>query len=344
MNFRNTLFCLLAFFFIVFLNFSSAQIGIQKDEPCNAKSVRIKKNPKYAEWECGKLAEAVDCNEKLDYDDRTNTFTAGIDNIPFNGICETCHNNGLLEHRITFVNGKETGRDTTTYESGCPMVYREHVDGLRQGQWMFFYDTIGSPVQWENNYFMGNKHGKQVFFTQKGDTMLLENYKNGKMDGVKKTYYTKNRVDKEVYYTQGIFNGPFRAYNTKGKLLQELNYVMGQKDGEWKYFYDDGVPLKVEHWKLDVKDGEFKTFFYEGNPQTLENYKKGKKEGWFEEYYPNQKPKSKAFYKKDILLEEHKFDEKGREVSTFVEEKRAKKQKKEDDSAPGAKKKKKKKD
>ncbi len=328
---------LLQFFVGVFLYPVIAQgIGVKTAAPCNQKSIDRKKNARYAEWECGKLAGAVDCNEKLDYEESNNMFTSGIDNLPFTGVCETCHNNGLIEHRIKFVNGKEDGRDTTFYESGCTQVLREHVEGLRQGQWIYYFDTVGSPIEWEMNYFMGNKHGRQIFFTQKGDTILLENYIHGKLDGVKKTYYSKSRIEKIVYYTQGIMNGSFKSYSYKGKLLQESNYVMGRKDGEFKYYYDDGVLLKIEHWKLDVKDGEFKVFFYEGNLQTLENFKKGKKEGWFEEYYPTQKVKSRILYKKEIIIEEHRFDEKGREVYTFVLEKGRKKKKAEDDAAPGS--------
>jgi hypothetical protein len=68
---------------------------------------------------------------------------------------------------------------------------------------------------------------------------------------------------------------------------------------------------------MDVKNGEFKTFYYEGFVQVSENYKKGLKEGWFEEFFPDQKRKSRALYKKDVLIEEHVWDESGREIKTF---------------------------
>lgn len=324
-------------FFISFLGINYAQIGIEKAKPCNQKSIDRKKNARFAEWECGKLAGAVDCNEKLDYDDDKHIFTSGIDNLPFTGVCETCHNNGLLEHRVTFVNGKENGKDTTTYESGCPMVIRENIDGLRHGQWIYYFDTVGSPIEWEMNYFMGDKHGRHIFFTKKGDTTLFENYSHGLLEGEKRTYYQRSKIDKVMHYSKGVLNGSFKAYAFKGQLLQECNYVMGKKDGEFKYYYNDGVLLKIEHWKLDVKDGEFKVFFYEGNLQTLENYKKGKKEGWFEEYYPDQKLKFRMLYKKDVVIEEHRFNEKGKETYTYVELKGRKKRKKaEDDAAPGS--------
>ena len=97
---------------------------------------------RYAEWECGKLVGVVDCGSKLEYDqdadlvylnneDLVNAAGAGK---PFTGTCESCHMNGVLERRITFVNGKENGADTTYYESGCPQVVRNHIQGVESGQ------------------------------------------------------------------------------------------------------------------------------------------------------------------------------------------------------------------
>lgn len=300
-----------AIFIMVFATIASAQ-----SEKCYAKSDLRKKNVKYAEWECGKRAGTIDCNEKLSYNQDNNTFLAGIDGTPYNGKCETCHNNGMLERTVSFVNGKEDGIDTTVYESGCPQVIRSHVQGIRNGTWIYYYDST-KMVAWEMNYFTGEQHGRSIFFTKKGDTTLSENYNHGLMHGVQKTYFTMSRLQKEVYYTNGIFDGPFKMYNEKGVIIQDLFYKMGKKNGEFKFLYDDGVLLRTEHWKMDVKDGEFKTFYYEGQIQDVEIYKKGIKEGTAQEFYPDTKLKHKTIYKKGKVIEEYKYDEHGRETYSF---------------------------
>ena len=85
-------------FFILFALTSSVygQIGAIKKKDCTEKGALRKRNVKYAEWECGKRAGTIDCNEKLSYNEDNNTFLAGIDASPYNGKCETCHNNGLI--------------------------------------------------------------------------------------------------------------------------------------------------------------------------------------------------------------------------------------------------------
>lgn len=313
-----------------------AQIPEIKKTKCYEKAGGSGK--RFNEWECGKLAGVVDCNEKLTYDETSKLVLSGNMGTPFTGTCETCHMNGLLERRITFVNGKENGSDTTNYKSGCIQVIRNHIQGVESGQWTFFYDST-SYIAWERNYNLGELHGRQLYLTKEGDTTRLENYLNGKLHGVKKSYYPKSKLEKEITYANGLLEGPSKYYSWEGKLIQDLTYKQGKKHGELKYYYDDGTLLTVEHWNMDQKDGEFKTFYYQGNVQTMENYKKGVAEGWFEERWPDDKMKRRALYKKGVIIEEHRFDEHGVENYTFGGETNAK----EDDAAPGAKTKKKKK-
>ncbi|MDX2361660.1 MAG: toxin-antitoxin system YwqK family antitoxin [Crocinitomicaceae bacterium] len=282
------------------------------------------RNNRYAEWQCGKLLGVVDCNERLEYDessdivylnnqDRVNAAGA---NKPFTGTCETCHMNGQLERRINFVNGREDGTDTTTYKSGCPQVVRTHIQGVENGQWLFYYDST-EQLAWEMNYMMGEKHGKHMFYKSNGDTTRWENYRNGLLDGTKRTYYPDSKLKREVEYKMGVMDGAFKIYNLDGVVIEELNYREGKKDGDCAYFYDDGTPLKSENWTMGIKNGEFKSFFYQGAIMVSEFYKKGKKEGWFFENYHDGVTKWKALYKKDVLIEEYRYDEQGRETYSF---------------------------
>jgi len=339
-------------FFLVFTaQFSFAQIDdlLEKDS-CyfvkDAQGERVQSR-RYAEWQCGKLAGVIDCNDRLDYDQESdivylnNKDMANADDSgkPFTGTCETCHMNGVLARRITFVNGKTNGIDTTYYESGCPQVIRNYIQGVESGQWLFMYDST-EYLAWEMNYYLGEKHGKQIYFKKNGDTTKWENYSNGILDGVKRTYYEGSKIKREVTYKMGVFDGPFKIYNREGVIIEEINYKEGKKDKECKYFYDDGKPLKIEHWKMGVENGEFKVFFYQGHVQSVENYEKGRLEGWAIIYYPDSKIKSKALFEKGVLIEEHRYDEHGRETYTFGVENT---DGAEDDEMPSTKKKKKKK-
>lgn len=318
-------------------------IPIPKKDSCYKKAA-ARQGKRFTEWECGKLAGVVDCNEKLELDPGTNTVMSASSHKPFSGQCETCHMNGLLERRVTFVDGKTNGIDTTYYPSGCIMVIRSHVQGVENGHWTYFYDSLGT-VNWEMNYSVGQKHGPQITFSRKpnassGDTVKLETYNNGVLNGPKVTYM-KGKRTKQSNYVNGLLEGPFLMYNAEGKIIEEITYKQGKRNGISKFYYDDGTLLRTESWNMDVKNGEFKTFYYQGFVQTSENYKKGLKEGWFEEFFPDQKKKRRALYEKDVLVEEYVWDESGRLIKSMGGNNGGGA---EDDAVPGGSKEKKKKE
>jgi len=287
----------------------------QIPEPRNAKKCydRPASTLNFSTWECGKIAGIVDCNEKLTYDENTNTIPSGNDGSAFSGQCESCFSNGVLERRITFIDGKEDGPDTSFYRSGCRKVIRNHMRGEENGQWLYYYDSIAS-LAWEMNYLVGEKHGKQIFFGPRGDTTLWETYKNGLLEGKKRTYYSGSKIEKEVSYEAGQLNGSFKKFSADSTLLDNLNFKKGKKDGVCKYYYNDGTLLKVENWSEGLKNGEFKTFYIQGHVQTFEFYKKGLKEGEFVSYYPNKSVKRRHVYKQDVLIEDHKYNDVGEET------------------------------
>ena len=295
---------------------------------------------RYVDWECGTSDSIVNCNEKLESDPGTNMVIHSKSGQPFSGYCETCHMNGIRERVVQFTNGKVNGIDTTKYESGCVQVVRNHIDGVENGKWIYYNDTSGLEA-WTINYFNGEKHGLSIFYSHylvgtdkidikvgnttiahtyglyDSDTLRVEYYKMGKLDGKRTEYFPGSKVEKEVNYKDGLLHGPFIIYNKEGTVLQDLKYFQGKKDGVCQYYYEEGSLLKVENWSKGVKSGEFKTFYIQGHIQIKETYnKRGQRHGDFEERFPDDKVKRTAIYKKDKLVEEHIFDEYGNEIRT----------------------------
>lgn len=302
------------FFYCLIIQNLNAQIQVK---PSNCLSKSPKKG-KYFEWECGKLAGVVDCNVKLEYDDRAKLYLSSTGGKPYTGTCETCFENGIRERKISFVNGKEVGTDTTKYLSGCPMVIRHHVDGYENGRWTYFYDST-NIVAWEMDFLLGQKHGKHIYYNRQSDTTLLETYKYDQLNGVKRIFYSNGKIHREIHYTKGQLDGQFTVFNKEEKVVEKLNYSLGKKNGVLTYYYDDGTLLKTENWTDDIKNGPFITYYYQGFVQISENWKKGIKNGVFEEYFNNRRLKLKSVYKKGELIEEHEYNEKGKEIRTFPE-------------------------
>ncbi len=269
--------------FCVGMGYSQPNFEVQKKDSCWKKSQARSAN-RFAEWECGKIAGVVDCNEKLEMDPNTGIVMTSGNHKPYTGICETCHMNGMLERKVTFVEGRANGVDTTTYRSGCYMAIRSHIQGVEDGRWVYFFDSTGF-VSWEKNYTMGQLNGPQYSFSYYGDTVKSEMYVNGVLQGQRKTYKANPKftpgskmrqtyLEKVATYKNGLLEGPFLVYNADGVIIEETNYKQGKKNGVFKYYYDEGVLLRTENWVMDSKNGEFKTLYFDQSLQSIENYKK----------------------------------------------------------------------
>lgn len=297
--------------------FGQSSTDFAEKKPCYE---RAKSTKRGVDWQCGRTPGVVDCNEKLTYDPDRKLILSGNNGAAFSGTCETCHMNGLLERKISFVNGKENGIDTTYYSSGCPQIVRNHIQGAESGKWSFFYDST-MHVAWEMNYMLGLKDGKQLYLTKNGDTTRLEFYKAGKLHGEKRSYYPENRLEKRIEYKEGLMDGSFKSFSKEGVLLQELGFKKGKKHGELKYYFEDGTLVSLEHWNMDIKDGEFVSYFEGGILRLKESFRKGIPEGWSEEHWADGKFKRKARYEKGVVVEEYRYDEFGVENYRFgVEE------------------------
>ncbi|MEO9476420.1 MAG: hypothetical protein ABJG41_12840 [Cyclobacteriaceae bacterium] len=77
----------------------------------------------------------------------------------------------------------------------------------------------------------GNLNGKIIEFTEKGDTIFIGEYKNGKRDG-QFSFFANNVLVEEVLYQNDIKNGFKRNYDTLGRL-REFGFY---KEGDLVYY------------------------------------------------------------------------------------------------------------
>ena len=61
--------------------------------------------------------------------------------------------------------------------------------------------------------------------------MTLENYVNGKLDGVRKVNYKSGEITEETTYKDGIKNGAYKSYTENGTVIEESIYKNGNYEG-----------------------------------------------------------------------------------------------------------------
>ena len=103
-----------------------------------------------------------------------------------------------------------------------------------------------------------------------------ENYKNGKLDGKRITWYPSGEIQLEVNYKDGKREGKTIMWYQSGEIQLEANYKDGKKEGKTTGWYQNGQKMSEVNHKNGKLDGN-KTIWHEnGQIKSVSNYKDGK--------------------------------------------------------------------
>jgi len=121
------------------------------------------------------------------------------------------------------------------------------------------------------------KTGQWIQYGAEGDIGLINNYVDGKLEGVAMRMTYRNQVDLKSTYHNGILHGPWVMYKF-GKKIEERYYKNGKLEGVVKVFDERTFKLKQEaEYKDGLQDGFFRYYDENGNVTLEYEYKKGEK-------------------------------------------------------------------
>lgn len=61
--------------------------------------------------------------------------------------------------------------------------------------------------------------------------MATENYRKGKLEGLRSVFYPNGKIAEEILYKNDLKNGPYKRYTESGIIIEESNYKNNQYDG-----------------------------------------------------------------------------------------------------------------
>ena len=121
------------------------------------------------------------------------------------------------------------------------------------------------------------KTGQWIQYGAEGDIGLINNYVDGKLEGVAMRMTYRNQVDLKSTYHNGVLDGPWVTYKF-GKKIEERNYKNGKLEGSVKVYDERTFKLKQEaEYKDGLQDGFFRYYDENGNVTLEYEYKKGEK-------------------------------------------------------------------
>jgi antitoxin component YwqK of YwqJK toxin-antitoxin module len=256
----------------------------------------------------------------------------------------------------TYMGGKLNGPKISYFSNGLRQKVVNYKNGLMDGNFIGYNrDTV---IIEELQYKEGKKNGSFKYYYDDGELLRTETWLNGARDGQITVFYHDKKIQSiESYRKGGTVELEYLTTQTYECNSKEIAYEVAKlyidKFSRKKIIdsigargvvtaMDDKQVLKnskpyLKAGKLGMGVNEpfkFKEKYYVVIVDKAEKIiKTDSKHGKFEQYYFTGKPKVISVFDDDALIEEHVFDEQGKEISTFGAEPYAGD---EDDALPGS--------
>jgi antitoxin component YwqK of YwqJK toxin-antitoxin module len=228
----------------------------------------------------------------IEYDENgSKSAEYNVSNDKKNGLLTYFENNKIsytANYKEDMKNGLYTGfyYDDTTNNLYSKEI-GQFINNEKNGTWTTYY-IDGKTAKTINytNYLKDIKEGQ--FQEAKGDSLIVGNYKSGKLNGNYKVY---------IDFKKSIIGGIINTNIPDLKLTEEGQYKDGKKVGFWKNYTLSGSLSAEGNYIEDLEDGEWN--FYNpnyikqnGNPETYakkiitkETYLSGKLNGKAQRFY-----------------------------------------------------------
>lgn len=182
--------------------------------------------------------------------------------------------------------GQRHGLWKGTYEASKRPRYEGNFNhGKEIGIFTYFDDTKAGKVIATRDFTKGNGSCYAIFYHQNGkkvsegllvnklpqgewkyyhfdsdQLMSVENYKQGKLDGVRKVFYKDGSLAEVSNYANGKLDGNYKKYAENETILEDYNYKKGKLDGPALYYDGKGNINIKGQYKNDRKWGYWETY------------------------------------------------------------------------------------
>ena len=203
-------------------------------------------------------------NNKLDEKGKKNGVWKGIYEESKRPRYEGTFNHGIETGIFKFFDDTAAGtviatrefnaNDNTCYtifynQKGNKVSEGKVVKKLYEGEWKYYHEDSPQLMTIEN-YLNGKLNGLRTVFYPNGKIAEETNYKDGKKNGFYKEYAENGIILEESNYKNGEYDGLATFRNAKSVLLSKGNFVNGKKEGIWEIVNDKGKVIKTNMSKL----------------------------------------------------------------------------------------------
>ena len=188
----------------------------------------------------------------------------------------------------TFSHGKETGLFKFFDDTKKGDVIATRDFSANDGSaYTIFYDQNKNKVS-EGKVIGKNYEGEWKYYHKASKViMITENYKNGKLEGLRTVFYPNSKIAEEMTYKNGLKEGIYKSFGQNGSPLELTTYKNNQYEGDAVFYDVDGAIASKGKFVNGKKAGMWQ-FFEKGKLVKEVNMSDPKSN-----YQADSKPKSK---------------------------------------------------
>lgn len=90
--------------------------------------------------------------------------------------------------------------------------------------------------------------------------MTTENYKNGKLEGLRTVYFLNGKVAEQINYENNQKQGTYKKYTENGIVLEESFFRNNEYDGLAIFRNDSGIIVSKGMFAKGIKTGVWEVF------------------------------------------------------------------------------------
>ncbi len=124
----------------------------------------------------------------------------------------------------------------------------------------------------------GRKNGIYIKFLPNGDTAEIAMYEANVLNGKRRVFGDAKSVEVIEQYKNGKFDGLYQTFYASGKLKLEGQYHEDVMEGTWTSYYENGKTKEVALMKGSEENGPFTEYHPNGNKKAEGTYQNGTKE------------------------------------------------------------------
>jgi antitoxin component YwqK of YwqJK toxin-antitoxin module len=162
----------------------------------------------------------------------------------------------------TFDHGKEIGVFTFFDNTKMKTVVATREFNTKDNSaYTVFFDPKKNKVS-EGKVVNKEYHGQWRYYHKASQSiMTIENYTNGKLEGLRSVYYPSGKIAEEMIYKNNQKNGIYKRYTESGIIIEESNYKSNQYEG-FAIFRDseDGSIVSKGNFTNGKKTGVWQFF------------------------------------------------------------------------------------